>query len=146
MPDQDADEARPRVTRSDEGEEPGEGNRALSMQQQGNEPEGTPERNEAYQAKLAFYLGQLDDENESVRWKAAESLGRLRDPAAVQPLIDTLWDDDARVRMKAAWALGEIGNPHALPALQRLYRMENENVWEIVERAMTAIKQQMMTG
>ncbi len=54
------------------------------------------------------------------------SLGRLKDPTAVDPLIETLWDDDSRVRLKAAWALGQIGDMRAIPPLRRLYRMENE--------------------
>jgi HEAT repeat protein len=92
---------------------------------------------------LEFYIARLSDENEGIRWKAAESLGRLGDPAAVQPLIDTLWDDDFRVRIKAAWALGKIGDPQAIPPLQRLYRIENENVREIIEKAMNEIKHRM---
>ncbi len=93
--------------------------------------------------ELEFFIARLSDENEGIRWKAAESLGRLGDPGAVQPLTDALWDDDYRVRIKAAWALGKIGDPHALPALQRLYRIENENVREIIEQAMNEIKQRM---
>jgi HEAT repeat protein len=108
--------------------------------------DGRAESEEEYQKELAYYLERLEDENEGVRWKAAESLGRLGDPAAVEPLIDTLWDDDYRVRMKAAWALGLIGDPRALPPLQRLYRIENENVREIIERAMNDIKRQMSGG
>ena len=140
MPDRKTEESHARITGST-GEETGNG--ASSREVEGEEP---AETDEEYLAKLSHYLGQLEDENDGVRWKAAESLGRLGDPAAVRSLIDTLWDDDARVRMKAAWALGEIGDPHALPALQKLYRMENENVREIIERAMTAIKRQMITG
>jgi len=108
-------------------------------------PGETPgeETEEEYRKKLAFFLGQLEDPSEGVRWKAAESLGRLGDPAAVEALIDTLWDDDNRVRMKAAWALGMIGDPRALPGLRTLYRIENENVREIIERAMNDIRRQM---
>ena len=83
------------------------------------------------------------DDNEGTRWKAAESLGRLGDPRAVQPLIDTLWDDDARVRLKAAWALGMLGDPKALGPLQRLYRMEREDARETIQEAMEMIKQGM---
>ena len=108
--------------------------------------DGRAESDEEYQKELAYYLERLEDENEGIRWKAAESLGRLGDPEATEPLIDTLWDDDYRVRMKAAWALGLIGEPRALPALQRLYRIENENVKEIVERAINDIKRQMSGG
>ncbi len=93
--------------------------------------------------RLAHFIQLLSDDNEGTRWKAAESLGRLGDPAAVDPLIDTLWDDDSRVRLKAAWALGQIGDPRALRPLQRLYRMENEGAQEIISEALEEIKVRM---
>ncbi len=105
--------------------------------------EQSPESDEEYQKRLNYYLRRLEDDNESIRWTAAESLGRLEDPAAVGPLIDTLWDDDARVRMKAAWALGQIGDPRAIRPLQELYRIENENVREIIEKAINEVKRRM---
>jgi HEAT repeat protein len=93
--------------------------------------------------QLDYFIGLLSDDNEGTRWKAAESLGRIRDPRAVEPLIDTLWDDDARVRLKVAWALGMLGDPRALRPLQRLYRIERENAREIIQEAMELIKQAM---
>ena len=89
--------------------------------------------------RLAHFIRMLSDDDETSRWKAAESLGRMRDPAAVEPLIDTLWDDDYRVRLKAAWALGQIGDIRAIPPLRRLYRMENEGVREIITEAVEEI-------
>ena len=83
------------------------------------------------------------DDNEGTRWNAAEALGRLGDPRAVEPLIDTLWDDDARVRLKAAWALGMLGDPRALVPLQKLYRIEREDARETIQEAMEMIKQVM---
>jgi HEAT repeat protein len=87
----------------------------------------------------AHFLRMLSDDDEGNRWKAAEILGRLRDPTAVGPLIETLWDDDSRVRLKAAWALGRIGDQRAVPPLRRLYRMENEWGQEIITEALEAI-------
>ena len=84
---------------------------------------------------------KLSDDNEGTRWNAAEALGRLGDPRAVEPLIDTLWDDDARVRTKTAWALGMLGDPRALGPLQRLYRIEREDARETIQEAMEMIKQ-----
>ena len=89
--------------------------------------------------RLAHFIRMLSDDDEARRWKAAESLGRMRDPAAVEPLIDTLWDDDYRVRLKTAWALGQIGDTRAIPPLIRLYRMENEGVREIITEAVEEI-------
>ncbi|HVP96787.1 HEAT repeat domain-containing protein [Methanoregula sp.] len=88
-------------------------------------------------------IERLLDDNEGTRWQAAESLGRLGDPGAVQPLIDTLWDDDARVRLKAAWALGMLGDPRALAPLQKLYRIEREDARETIREAMDMIKEAM---
>ena len=93
--------------------------------------------------RLEHFIRMLSDDAENNRWKAAESLGRMRDPGAIDPLIDTLWDDDSRVRLKAAWALGQIGDPRAINPLRRLYRMENEGAQEIIAEAIDEIKRQM---
>jgi len=72
-----------------------------------------------------------------------ERYGNTKRAAAVEPLIDTLWDDDYRVRLKAAWALGQIGDIRAIPPLRRLYRMENEGVREIITEAVEEINLRM---
>ena len=98
----------------------------------------TPEvRNDS---RLGHFIRMLSDDDEVSRWKAAEALGRMEDPAAVEELISTLWDDDARVRLKAAWALGRIGDQRAYAPLQRLYRMENEGAQEIIKEALENIR------
>lgn len=89
--------------------------------------------------RLKHFIRMLSDDDENRRWKAAESLGRMRDPGAVESLIDTLWDDDSRVRLKAAWALGQIGDIRAAGPLRRLYRMENEGAQEIITEAIEEI-------
>ena len=93
--------------------------------------------------RMDHFIRMLSDDDETSRWKAAESLGRMRDPGAVEPLIDTLWDEDSRVRLKAAWALGQIGDIRAIPPLRRLYRMENEGVQEIITEAIEEINLRM---
>ena len=93
--------------------------------------------------RLAHFIRMLSDDDENSRRKAAESLGRMRDPGAVEPLIDTLWDEDSRVRLKTAWALGQIGDIRAIPPLRRLYRMENEGAQEIIAEAIEEINLQM---
>jgi HEAT repeat protein len=93
-----------------------------------------------YDERLAHFIQLLSDDDESSRWKAAETLGRMGDPDAVGELIGTLWDDDARVRLKAAWALGRIGDLRASAPLQRLYRMENEEAREIITEALREIQ------
>jgi HEAT repeat protein len=96
--------------------------------------------------RLAHFIGLLSDDDEVSRWKAAEALGRIGDPEAVDELISTLWDDDANVRMKAAWALGQIGDRRAYAPLQRLYRMETERTKEIIEEALENIRQEIASG
>lgn len=67
--------------------------------------------------------GQIQD-GSAVLWdgdiprrQAAEALGRLRDPRAVEPLLQVLSDPDAVLRAKAIEALGSIGDIRAVPAL-----------------------------
>lgn len=113
----------------------------------GGEPSGSPDpvddpaiRNGS---RLAHFIRLLSDDDESARWKAAEALGRMGDPEAVDDLISTLWDDDARVRLKAAWALGRIGDRRAYSPLQRLYRMEDETAREIIREALENLRGSM---
>ncbi|HVP93830.1 MAG TPA: HEAT repeat domain-containing protein [Methanoregulaceae archaeon] len=61
----------------------------------------------------------LDNRNEDVRWKAAIALGDIGDPRAVEPLIHLLGDVDPYVRGRAAYALSLIGQP-AVPVLIRV--------------------------
>lgn len=118
---------------------------AASKESPKPEDTGTGERNLREQ-RIAHFLRQLSDEDEVTRWRSAEALGRIGDPAAVGELIDTLWDDDARVRLKAIWALGEIGDTRAVPALRRLYRIEKEGAQEIIREALDAINRKAGSG
>jgi hypothetical protein len=106
----------------------------------GNEDTRDSEPGPSPDTRLEHFIRLLSDDDEASRWKAAEALGRIGDPAAVDELISTLWDDDARVRLKAAWALGRIGDRRAYAPLQRLYRMETERTKEIIEEALESIR------
>jgi len=104
---------------------------------------GTPDQPDdeaADEARFAHFIQLLSDDDEASRWKAAEALGRIGDPRAVDDLIGALWDDDARVRLKAAWALGIIGDMRAYAPLQRLYRMETNRTQEIILEALENIR------
>jgi len=60
---------------------------------------------------------QLVADDDSVRSRAARSLGLIGDTRAIAPLVDVLADDDAdTVRASAAWALVQIGTERALEA------------------------------
>ncbi|RMF83541.1 MAG: NACHT domain-containing protein, partial [Nitrospirae bacterium] len=53
--------------------------------------------------------------------RAAEALGKLGDPRAVEPLLQALGDESRGVRRAAAEALGKLGDPRAVePLLQAL--------------------------
>ena len=93
--------------------------------------------------RIEHFIAMLDDEDPSKRWRAAETLGRIRDDRAVEPLILALDDEDWRVRQKAAWALGKVGDPRALVPLRRAYRNELEGVKEIIDEAVDEIKRNM---
>ena len=67
---------------------------------------------------VASLVSTLDDRDAEVRKAAAQALGELDDPRAVEALMRALrTDSDAGVRATAAWALGEIEDPRAVPAL-----------------------------
>ena len=72
-------------------------------------------------AQIDYLVGLLSDDNPGNRWKAAQALGRVQDPAAVEALLQALYDDDWRVQQKAIWALGcdrrFPGDPSAASAL-----------------------------
>jgi HEAT repeat protein len=61
---------------------------------------------------------------DDVRWKAALALGEIGNPEAIEPLITLLDDDDRYVRSRAGHALGLIGEP-ALDRLANLIRDGN---------------------
>ena len=118
------------------------------MEEQDPKTPSRPDREDSTTAeesekRLAHYLRMLADENPGNRWKAADSLGRLGDSRATEPLIDALFDDDVRVRTKVAWALGSIGDPRALGPLRQLYRMERQDQQEIIGEAIEAITRTM---
>lgn len=69
-------------------------------------------------AALAALLAALaGPDEEGVRWRAAEGLARLGEPA-VAGLAALAGDRDPDVRWKAIVALGDIGDPRAAPTLR----------------------------
>ena len=78
------------------------------------------------------------DEFSGVRWKAAEALSKIGNPA-VEPLIATLQYPDDDVRWKAAIALGEIGNPDAIEPLIQLLSDDDRFVRSRAAHALSMI-------
>ncbi len=74
----------------------------------------------------------LNHRTAEIRYQAADALGSLRPPEAVDALDRALRDSDPGIRWKAAEALGTIG-PAALPALVRATEDPDEDVrWRAV--------------
>lgn len=65
--------------------------------------------------RVISYL--TNDIRPRVRMEAAIKLGQIKDPIAVEPLINALSDNNTNVRIQAALALGQIGDEKALEPL-----------------------------
>lgn len=68
--------------------------------------------------ELQRLMEALRSDNESVRYHAAEVLGKIGDAIAVPALIETLGDDSESVRYHVAEALGKIGTLEALQVVE----------------------------
>ena len=71
-------------------------------------------------------INALEDDNPSVRWRAADTLGKIGDPVAVDALINTLGDEE-RVSY-AVETLGEIGDASAVEPLINVLEEGSYNV------------------
>lgn len=74
----------------------------------------------AQQADLKEVAQQLQSQQPFDRIKAAQSLGRMRDPEAIALLVKCLNDSHAAVRLIAGAALVRIGQPAVEPLVQSL--------------------------
>ncbi|MFH0878771.1 MAG: HEAT repeat domain-containing protein [Lentisphaerota bacterium] len=82
-------------------------------------------------------IASLNDENTDVRSNAAEALGELKDPRAVEPLTQLLRDPS--LSRAAAWALGEIKDSRAVPSLIQSLGSENQGIRENAASALSHI-------
>jgi hypothetical protein len=73
-------------------------------------------------------IAALQNEDSNVRRVAAEALGGLGYPRAVEPLIVALRDEDPHVRRAAAEALGNIGDARAVKFLIMALHDDNRHV------------------
>lgn len=74
------------------------------------------------------------------REEAAEALGEIRDPRAVEPLIGALKDRDHEVRAEAADALARIGDPRAVEPLNALLGDPRPEVRRAAEKALSRLR------
>lgn len=87
---------------------------------------------------MALILRQ--DQEASVRWTAAESLGFIGDREIIHALIEALEDREGIVRWRAVESLGRIQDGRAVEPLERaLNRDENETMRPLILKVLTAI-------
>jgi hypothetical protein len=68
---------------------------------------------------MGLLLRKLKIRNRAVKIGIIEALGVIKDPRAVDPLVQNLSDGSEEVRWDSAIALGEIGDERAIPALKK---------------------------
>lgn len=66
---------------------------------------------------LSSLIKGINDPHEGTRFACINSLGILRNPAAVGALTKELLNPDARIRRTVAYALGNIADRNAVPSL-----------------------------
>jgi hypothetical protein len=81
------------------------------------------------------------EKDDSVRYNAAEALGKIGDARTVEPLIHALRDKDEDVREKAAEALENMGEPAVKPLTQAL-KDKDRDVQERVAQVLMVVKLQ----
>ncbi|NOZ19607.1 MAG: HEAT repeat domain-containing protein [Planctomycetes bacterium] len=86
----------------------------------------------------AEMIQKLKTGNPREQVTAAEGLGKLRDPAAVDPLIAALTNKEWTVRRTSAQALGQIGDGLAVPAL--IQCLKDDNIWVVISAAQALAK------
>lgn len=77
---------------------------------------------------LKVVISELEEGVLVVRKNAAQALGRIGDPRAVEALEEALKDEDGDIRGHATSALGSIGDPRAVEALKEALKDEDEYV------------------
>jgi HEAT repeat protein/beta-lactamase regulating signal transducer with metallopeptidase domain len=83
---------------------------------------------EADERAVAGLAEALHDADPLVRLAAAEGLGELDDPRAIEALSRALRSDESvEVRRMAAWALGEIEDARGVPALSEALRSDRDD-------------------
>jgi hypothetical protein len=94
-----------------------------------------------YKKDLEALFEALKHKDDDVRRDAAEALGEIRDPKAVDPLACTLKDENSIVRQITAYALGDLGDEKAIEPLTQALRDENEYVQNAAKKALEEIKE-----
>ena len=84
-------------------------------------------------------INNLDSEKSATRCFAAQALGELKHPKAVDPLIAKLNHFDNNTKIAVATALGKIGDQRAVQPLAFAMRKENFDTLEAVKNALAKL-------
>jgi HEAT repeat protein len=84
-------------------------------------------------------IQNLNSGNRDLRLIAVWTLRKVKDPRALEALINALKHEDLHVREKAAEALGEIKDPKAIEPLISVLKDKGETVPEIAAKALQNI-------
>jgi hypothetical protein len=92
-----------------------------------------------------FAIGKLKSLHSNTRREGALTLGHLKDPRGVAPLIDRLEHDfEKEVRMAAAWSLAEIGDPRAVVALETARQFDKRaDVRAVAEKSLSRMPREL---
>ncbi|UCC58871.1 MAG: HEAT repeat domain-containing protein [Candidatus Bathyarchaeum sp.] len=90
-------------------------------------PSSTPPLEDLPLSLLDLHTKRLQHKDWTVRNEATMTLGNLKDPRTINPLIQAINDESDAVRISAARALGDIGGPRALEALTQA--KEDKSRW-----------------
>jgi len=108
----------------------------LSRLLAGNDPVNLDPR---FVPDLITVFQSAGDDDPRLRRYLALSLGEVRDPRAVEPLVQSLQDPDVQTAIYAAWALGTIGDARASPALVPLLEHEDPGLRKIGAYALATL-------
>ncbi len=90
---------------------------------------------------LPELIAALKHPSSNVRRLAASALRKIRDPGAVEPLLEQLdGEDKPQARQYAVTALGKIGDRRARPRLERIAAASNREAYYVVNAAKDALK------
>ncbi len=89
--------------------------------------------------QLERLIQNLNSEYRDIRTSAVWTLGKVKDPRAVEALISALNHKDSLIREKAAEALGEMKDPKAVAPLIASLKDNEETVREIAAKALENI-------
>jgi HEAT repeat protein len=95
---------------------------------------------------LGKLIRMIKNEDVDQRRNAVLALAEIKDPRAVESLIDALRDEAEGVRQQTAFSLGELKEPRAVEALAAALQDEADNVRENAARALGQIKDPRAVG